>query len=74
VLDGGLFENVDDFRKKWVRNFGNDQSKNAAAPGNQCPRLRVREIAQFFDSPPHALGELGMHAGNAIDGPRHRRR
>jgi len=35
VLDGNPLENLHDFRKKGIGDFGNDEAKNAAPPRNQ---------------------------------------
>src|SRR5229473_4384550 len=74
VLEGSLLENMDDFRKKWVRDFRNDQTKNTAAPGNQSARLCVRKIPKLFDNSPHALGQLWLHAGMTVNVMRQRGR
>ena len=71
VLDCNGFEDLNDFRKEWIGNFRDDETKNPAAPGNQRPRLSIRVVAQFLDYAPDALGQRGIDGGNAVDGAGH---
>ena len=71
VLDRDGFEDLNDFRKEWVGDFRNDETKNPAAPGNQRPRLRIRVVAQFLNDAPDALGQRRIDGGNPVDGAGH---
>src|ERR1700675_3596203 len=71
VLDCNPLENLHDFRKKGIGDFGNDEAKNAAPPRNQCSSLRIRIIAKLLDHLPNPLGKLRIDGRNMIDGPRY---
>src|SRR6267378_3753895 len=71
VLDGNPLENLHDFRKKGIGDFGNDQAKNAAPPRNQCSSLRIRIIAKLLDHLPNPLGQLRIDGGDMINGTRY---
>ena len=67
VLDRDGFEYLNDFWKEWVGDFGNNETENPAAPGNQRPRLRIRVVTQFLDDAPDALRQGRIDRGDAID-------
>ena len=68
VLNRDVFKSLDDFRKEGVGDFGDDEAEDSASAGNQRTRLGVRVVPEFVDNFPDALGELGVDAGDAIDG------
>ena len=68
ILDGDIFESLNEFREEWIGDFRNDQAKEPGAPGDQRPRLAIGEIIQLADGLPHALGHLGIHGRHVIDG------
>ena len=71
MLDRNGFEDLNDFRKEGIGNFGNDETKNPAAPGNQRPRLRVRVVPKLLDHAPNALRQRRIDGGDPVDGAGH---
>lgn len=70
VLDGNVFKALNDFRKKGIGNFRNDETENPAAPRNERSGLRIGIVAEFFDNLPNAARKLRSYRGDAVDGPR----
>ena len=68
------FEDLDDFRKKRVRKFRNNESEDSAASRDQSSCLRVGVVAKLLDGPPNALGEFWVNCGNPVDSARDRGR
>src|SRR5450759_222514 len=58
VLDGNSFEDLDDLRKEWIGDLGNDESKDTTPSGDQGPRLSIGIVAKFLDYIPDTLGQL----------------
>ena len=50
VLHREVFERLNDFGEKRIRDFGDDKAQKAAPPGNQAPSLGVGKVSQFVDN------------------------
>jgi hypothetical protein len=50
LFNGQSFKSLDYFWEKWIGDFGNNQTKNAAAPRNQCTRRAVGVVSQLVTS------------------------
>src|SRR5882762_11273316 len=72
VLYRYVFEHVHNFGKEGIRDFRDDQPKDAAASGNEGACLRARKIAEFFDDLPNTLRKLRLYAGMPVNRARHR--
>ena len=71
MFDSRRFKRLNNFGEKWIRNFRNDQAKNAASARNQGARLPVRIIPELVNRLPNPLGQLRIDRGHPIDRARY---
>ena len=55
VSNGDGLEDLHDFRKEWIGQFGDNQPEYSAAARDQGARLRIGVVAQFFNDFPNSL-------------------
>ena len=72
LFNGQGFKSLDNFWKKWIGDFGNNQTKNAAAPRNQCARRAVGVVSQLVDRLPDAFCQLGVYGRYLVNCARDR--
>src|SRR5258708_11714478 len=71
ILYRNALKDLNDFRKKWIRDFRNNEAEDAALSRYQSARLGVRKVAEFFDDLPDSLGQERVDGRDAVDRPRH---
>ena len=66
MLGGDVFEGLNDFGEEGIRNFRDNQTKNAGLARNQGASLSVGVIAEFLYHLPNTLSKPGIDSRNAI--------
>jgi hypothetical protein len=68
ILEGDLFEALNQLQEKWVCNLRDDESKKPATTGNKSACLRIGQIVEFPDRLPYPFRHRWVDIRDVIHG------
>jgi len=60
MLKGDIFESLNKFTKKWIIDFGNDQSNEPCPSRPKCLRGTTGGVSEFLDYLPYTSSKLSI--------------